>query len=140
MIIIGIIILFIILVAAFFIANKGKGIVVQNESSLCKSLDSLDNSDGTIEIVSCLLNNEKTVFKSELDLSKVLSGLCNVTKIIDRYVDNKFNQVVNKPCNNCHLQGAEVWFDCEGYSSQFGCYFTIYQNKSFGEIHCPVGV
>jgi hypothetical protein len=136
-IIIAVIILLIFLVLGFYYLNNSGPI---KEIAMCKPLDLLDNSNDTKVILSCMLNNEKSIFKSEHDVSKVLSGACNITQLKDRYVDNKFNQVVNKPCQNCHLQGAEVWFDCEGYSSQFGCYFTVYQNKSFGDIYCPVGV
>ena len=105
----------------------------------CKSLGIVNNSSETKDIIFCLLNNEKSTFKSDLDVAKVLTGTCSVSEVKDRYV-NKYNQVVNPPCDNCRLQGAEVWFSCSGYSSQFGCYFVINQDKTFGKIYCPMGV
>lgn len=110
------------------------------KNTACAQIDSIDNSAKTKDIVLCYLNNEKSIFKSSLDVSKILSGTCAISELKDRYVDYKSGQVVNAPCSNCRLQGAEVWFRCDGYSSQFGCYFVINQDKSFGEIYCPSGV
>ena len=124
----------------YFNTTLNKCVCGENNKQTCKSLDSINNSYEIKDILTCYLNNEKSIFKPKLNPSEILSGTCNVSRLKDRCVNNIYNQVVNVPCTDCHLQGAEVWFDCDGYSSQFGCYFTIYQNQSFSEIYCPIGV
>ena len=116
----------------------------KTEEGKCKSLTSLDNSDETKEIIGCYLNDKKSLFKTDNgDVAlEILKGECIITEIKDRYLDNKNNQVVNEPCTECHLDGAEVWFECSEYDPQgpFGCFFNIKDNYSFDVVRCPLEV
>jgi hypothetical protein len=139
-IIVGSIILlvFIIFLGVYFFLNN-------SNKNNCDLLKSIDNSEKTKGVVECYLNNEKSSFKSSIEnvsASEILKGECKVTEIKDKYLDNNNNQVVNKPCTNCHLDGGVVWFECSEYTPQgpFGCFFNIDNDFSFDEIRCPLRV
>jgi len=138
--IIGLVILvvFITLGAYFIVTNK----IQENQ---CDSLNSIDSSENTKAVIECYLNKEKINFESgikNVPATEILKGECNITEIKERYLDNKYNQVVNKPCTNCRLEGAMIWFECSEYTSQgpFGCFFDINNDFTFSEIRCPLGV